>query len=232
MGKMAVSFLPGDLTEQADNDLVRLAQERGGRDDRPFQELMHRYQQVVWRVCYSFTRNPQDAEDLTQEVFFKAYRSLEGFEGRSSFKTWVYRIAINTSQNEIRRRSRRPQEADKAVDDMAEYLPSSVSVEAEWQKRHQNELLAQAIASLRPEEVEVLHLKDLEQRPYAEIAEMLDISVSAAKMRVQRARLALQAAYRLLTPVGEEDLPRRHGGHRVVIFIFISVITVSRWFKT
>ncbi len=199
---MVVSVLLGALTDLADDELVRLAQERGSRDDRPFQELLHRYQQVVWRVCYSFTRNPQDAEDLTQEVFFKAYRSLAGFEGRSTFKTWIYRIAINTSQNEIRRRSRRPQEAHTAVDDMAEYLPSSASVEAEWQRRRRNELLAQAIASLRPEEVEVLHLKDLEQRPYAEIAEMLDIGVSAAKMRVQRARLALQAAYRLLAPAG------------------------------
>jgi len=198
---MVVSVLSGALADLADDDLVQMAQERGSRDDRPFQELLRRYQQVVWRVCYSFTRNPQDAEDLTQEVFFKAYRSLAGFEGRSTFKTWIYRIAINTSQNEIRRRSRRPQEAHTAVDDMAEYLPSPVSVEAEWQRRHQNELLAQAMSNLRPEEVEVLYLKDLEQRPYAEIAEMLDIGVSAAKMRVQRARLALQAAYRLLVPV-------------------------------
>ena len=180
----------------SDTELVHLFQMREGRDDRPFRELFRRYQQVVWRACYGMMRNSRDAEDLTQEVFFKAYRSLTKFEGRSSFKTWIYRIAINTSQNEIRRRSRRAQEAETAVEDMAEYLPSNTSLEATILARHQRHLLQQAMANLRPEEYEVLYLKDVEERPYAEIAEQLDISLSAAKMRVQRARLALRVAYR------------------------------------
>ena len=182
----------------SDAELVALFQARDGRDDRPFRELVRRYQQVVWRACYGMMRNSRDAEDLTQEVFFKAYRSLTKFEGRSSFKTWIYRIAINTSQNEIRRRSRRAQEAETAVEDMAEYLPSNTSLEATILARQQRHLLQQAMANLRPEEYEVLYLKDVEERPYAEIAEQLDISLSAAKMRVQRARLALRVAYRQL----------------------------------
>ena len=182
----------------SDAELVALFQARDGRDDRPFRELFRRYQQVVWRACYGMMRNSRDAEDLTQEVFFKAYRSLTKFEGRSSFKTWIYRIAINTSQNEIRRRSRRAQEAETAVEDMAEYLPSNTSLEATILARQQRHLLQQAMANLRPEEYEVLYLKDVEERPYAEIAEQLDISLSAAKMRVQRARLALRVAYRQL----------------------------------
>ncbi|MEM7119458.1 MAG: sigma-70 family RNA polymerase sigma factor [Chloroflexota bacterium] len=182
----------------SDAELVALFQAREGRDDRPFRELFRRYQQVVWRACYGMMRNSRDAEDLTQEVFFKAYRNLTKFEGRSSFKTWIYRIAINTSQNEIRRRSRRAQEADTAVEDMAEYLPSNTSLEATILARQQRHLLQQSMASLRPEEYEVLYLKDVEERPYAEIAEQLNISLSAAKMRVQRARLALRVAYRQL----------------------------------
>lgn len=182
----------------SDTELVQLFQARDGRDDRPFRELFRRYQTVVWRACYGMMRNSRDAEDLTQEVFFKAYRSLGKFEGRSSFKTWIYRIAINTAQNEIRRRSRRAQEAETAVEDMAEYLPSNTSLEATVLARQQHRLLQQAMASLRPEEYEVLYLKDIEERPYAEIAEQLNISLSAAKMRVQRARLALRVAYRQL----------------------------------
>jgi RNA polymerase sigma-70 factor (ECF subfamily) len=57
------------------------ARRRAATDDRPIQELLHRYQNMVWRVCYSFMRNPQDAEDLTQEVFLRVYRSLPHFEG-------------------------------------------------------------------------------------------------------------------------------------------------------
>ncbi|MCA9965592.1 MAG: sigma-70 family RNA polymerase sigma factor [Anaerolineales bacterium] len=182
-----------DLT---DDELVQLFQARGGRDDRPFRELFRRYQAVVWRACYGMMRNADDAEDLTQEVFFKAYRNLNKFEGRSSFKTWIYRIAINTAQNEIRRRKRRAQEAETAVEEMAEYLPSDTFLESALEEKQQRRLLQEALADVRPEEYEVLYLKDIEDRPYAEIAEILGISLSAAKMRVQRARLALRVSYR------------------------------------
>ena len=92
------------LTDLPDEELVALCQAQGSYDDRPIQELLRRYQNIVWRVCYSYMRNPQDAEDLTQEVFLRVYRSLPQFEGRSSLKTWIYRIALNTCKNEIRHR--------------------------------------------------------------------------------------------------------------------------------
>lgn len=183
----------GVLSDLPDVELVQLCQERGAKDDRPFQELFRRYQTIVWRVCFSFTRNPHDAEDLMQEVFFKVYRSLDKFEGRSSFKTWIYRIAFNTSQNEIRRRKSRPQLSEMDVETMGERLPSTTNVEGEWQKRWRQEQLAKALAELPPDASEILLLKDLEERPYVEIAELLGIGVSASKMRVQRARVALRA---------------------------------------
>jgi RNA polymerase sigma-70 factor (ECF subfamily) len=191
------------LAELSDATLIEVCQQRGTRDDRPFQELFRRYQSVVWRVCYSTMRNRQDAEDLTQDVFFKVYRSLPQFEGRSSFKTWLYRVAINTCQNEIRRRGRRPQEAETEMQTIAEIMPSGQSVEKAYQAQHKREVLAEALANLDSGASEILYLKDMEERPYNEIAALLDIGVSAAKMRVQRARLALQAQYRLLD--GEYD---------------------------
>jgi RNA polymerase sigma-70 factor (ECF subfamily) len=191
------------LAELSDATLIEVCQQRGTKDDRPFQELFRRYQSVVWRVCYSYMRNRQDAEDLTQDVFLKVYRSLPQFEGRSSFKTWLYRVAINTCQNEIRRRGRRPQEAETEIETIAEIMPSGQSVEKAYQNKYQGELLAEALASLELGTSEILYMKDMEERPYNEIADMLDIGVSAAKMRVQRARLALQAQYRLLD--GEYD---------------------------
>lgn len=191
--------------ELTDEELIALCQARGTRDERPFQELFRRHQKMVWRVCYSYTRHPQDAEDLTQEVFFKVYRHLSSFEGRSAFKTWLYRIAANTAQNELRRRSRRPQVSGTAVDELAEVLPSDVSVEAALSARHQQRLLAEAMAQLRPQEQEILTMKDVEQLPYADIADALNIGLSATKMRVQRARLALQAAYQALAGDASHD---------------------------
>lgn len=191
--------------ELTDEELIALCQARGTRDERPFQELFRRHQKMVWRVCYSYTRHPQDAEDLTQEVFFKVYRHLSSFEGRSAFKTWLYRIAANTAQNELRRRSRRPQVSGTAVDELAEVLPSDVSVEAALSASHQQRLLAEAMAQLRPQEQEILTMKDVEQLPYADIADALNIGLSATKMRVQRARLALQAAYQALAGDASHD---------------------------
>ncbi len=186
------------LPALTDEELVELSIQRGGRDERPFRELMRRHRQMIWRTSYSFVRNSEDADDLTQDIFFKAYRNLHTFAGRASFKTWLNRIAINTSQNEVRRRSRRPQESEADIREMAEYLPGSesASVESMVRQRALSQHLQQALTELRPEEFEVIFLRDVEERPYAEIADILGIGLSAAKMRVQRARLALQVAYR------------------------------------
>jgi RNA polymerase sigma-70 factor (ECF subfamily) len=187
------------MTHLTDEELVQLCQERGNRDDRPFQELMRRYQRLVWRVCYRFMGNGDDAEDLTQEVFFKVYRNLASFEGRSTFKTWLYRIAINTAQNELRARARRPQESETELETAAEFIPMPDTVEETVLEKGKSERLAAAFASLRPEDVQILHYKDIEQKQYDEIAALLGIGLSATKMRVQRARLSLQAIYQQLS---------------------------------
>ena len=180
------------LTDLPDDELVALCQAQGSYDDRPIEELLHRYQNMVWRVCYSFMRNAQDAEDLTQEVFLRVYRSLPHFEGRSSLKTWIYRIALNTCKNEIRHRSRRPQTAESDVQTLADVLPATLTTESEWQKINTRRQLAVAFSRLRPEEYDILTLRDVEERPYTEIAEMLSINLSAAKMRAKRARESLK----------------------------------------
>lgn len=185
--------------ELTDEDLVQLCLERGKRDDRPFQELMRRYERLIWRVCYRFVNNGDDAEDLTQEVFFKVYRNLASFEGRSTFKTWIYRIAINTAQNELRSRARRPQESEVEMETAAEFVPAPEMVEEEVVEKGRQEKFAAAFANLRPEDVQILRYKDLEQKQYDEIADLLGIGLSAAKMRVQRARLALQALYQQMS---------------------------------
>ena len=187
-----------------DEGLVALARRRGLRDERPFRELWRRHQRMIWRTCYSFMRNDADAEDLVQEVFIKAYRSLDSFAGRAAFKTWLNRIAINACKNELRRRSRRPHEDAGDLDAMAEYLPAShsPSVESAVQQIALDSALTEALRRLRPEEYEVIFLRDIEERPYSEIADLLDIGLSAAKMRVQRARLALQELFQTVMEEG------------------------------
>jgi len=176
------------LQDLSDKILVEQARARGAVDDRPFAVLFERHKHMVWSVCYRFVANGEDAEDLLQEVFIKAYRGLFSFEGRSTFRTWLYQIAINTCRNELRRRRRRPDPIETPMEDLklADPAPSPGSMQGEWR-----EFVAIAMMNLHPDEREILILRDFEDRSYDEIAALQEIRLSAAKMRVQRARIAL-----------------------------------------
>jgi len=187
-----------NLAEYTDQALVDLCKTRGAKDDRPFEELFRRHQVAVWRVCYYFLGDALDAEDIVQDVFFKAYRGLPGFEGRASFRTWLNQIAINTCKNELRMRSRRPSVVEEELDEMRGPIETAEKLDQRWQGMTGREELAQALEMLHPDHFTALQLRDLESRSYTEVAHMLGISQSAAKMRVQRARLALRSALQQL----------------------------------
>jgi RNA polymerase sigma-70 factor (ECF subfamily) len=183
-----------NLTELSDQALIDLCKTRGAKDDRPFEELFKRHQAAVWRVCYYFLGDALDAEDIVQDVFFKVYRGLPGFEGRASFRTWLNQIALNTCKNELRMRSRRPVVVEHELDEMGEPSELAEGMDLRWQDMTEREELAQALEMLQLDHFTALQLRDMERRSYAEVAHLLGISQSAAKMRVQRARLALRGA--------------------------------------
>ncbi len=192
---LQLDMYPNDFSDLSDEQLIQLSRTRGHKDDRPITELIRRHERMVWQICFSYFENADDAEDVSQEVFFKAYLNLRRFEGRSSFKTWLFRIAVNTCHNERRRRSRRPQLAGQPVEDLEDSIPEEKTVEIEWQRSRQREALEWAMQELRPAELEILLMRDLEGRSYKEIASQLGLSLSATKMRIHRARLSLQNLY-------------------------------------
>ena len=184
-----------DFSNLTDSKLVELCLARGSKDERPFAEIFHRHQGFVTRILFRYFSHEQDVEDLTQEVFFKAYRNLHQFEQRSSLKTWLFSIASNTAKNEFRLRSRRLVVAEESLQEMDEKL----SNEAFSKPQHgvyQRENLQQAFSKLNPHEKEIFLLRDVEELSYEEIANRLGISISAAKMRVQRARLTMKRLYK------------------------------------
>ena len=183
-----------DLSHLTDTELVSLCLARSSKDERPFSEIFHRYHTFVERVLFRYFSREQDVEDMAQEVFFKAYRSLEQFEGRSSLKTWLFSIAANTAKNELRKRSRRPAVVDQSLQEMEEVLPGEAESLSQH-NIHQQQAFQQVFSQLSPQEQEILLLKDVEELTYEEIASQLNLSVSAAKMRVQRARLAIKNFY-------------------------------------
>jgi RNA polymerase sigma-70 factor (ECF subfamily) len=178
----------------SDDELVNLCRIVGSKDNRPFSELFRRHRQYIWRIGYRFFANAEDAEDLTQEVFFKAYRGLSNFEDRAAIKTWLHRIALNICLNELRARRRRPPLAFLAIEELSDTLPGN-----EMQNSHVEQIISQeklraVLAGIKLKDQEALYLRAVEDYAYADIAELLGVGLSAAKMRVYRTRLALQKA--------------------------------------
>lgn len=192
--------------ELSDEQLVFSYLAGGRRDDRLFAELFRRHRRAVWRRCYAFFDNALDAEDLTQEVFFTVYRKLPQFRGEASLRTWLERVATNTCKNELRRRSRRPRTLDGPVEVVARYRPSEApGPAAVTEARRAGERLVAAFAALSEPERRLLQDADVDKKPYKEIAADLGISLSAAKMRVLRTRLAFKQAYSRLAEPAERN---------------------------
>jgi RNA polymerase sigma-70 factor (ECF subfamily) len=177
-----------------DTELVTRAQ-RG--DTHAFDVLAGRYADKVHRLTFRVLRNEEDAEDALQEAFLSAYRNLPRFEGKSTFSTWLYRVAMNAAL--MRRRKRR--EGMVSIEEPRDREESQVTLQlAYWGRGPVEETLndelrdalKRAIDSL-PEELErVFVLREQEGMSNAEAAEILEISVPAVKSRLHRARVALR----------------------------------------
>jgi RNA polymerase sigma-70 factor (ECF subfamily) len=179
-------------------DELTLVQAAKKGDLEAFSQLVKRYDRNVFRIAQHITHNEEDAQDVVQEAFLKAYRNLQQFQGNSKFYTWLVRIAVNEALMKLRRRR-----ADKTVsiDEDVETEDGSMPREvADWspnpeQLYGQSELgdiLKKTIQGLPPGFRTVFVLRDVEGLSTEETAEMLGLSVPAVKSRLLRARLQLR----------------------------------------
>lgn len=152
-------------------------------DRRAFSELVRRHQAVVYRSCYRVLGNREDARDASQEAFLRAYRKLDTFQGRSAFKTWMLRLAMNVSLNQ---RSRR--ELPRTSIDSAESISGIETPEAELMKSEAAAQLHEALQTVQPNHRAAVVLRDLEGLTYRETAESLGIAEGTAKSWVHRGR--------------------------------------------
>lgn len=164
------------------DDNVLVEQARNG-DRRAFSVLVRRHQTVVYRSCYRILGNREDAKDASQEAFIRAYRKLETFKGRSAFKTWMLRVAMNVSLNE---RSRR--EFPRTDVDLAESVPGLETPETELTKTEAAAQIHEALRLVQPNHRAAVVLRDLEGLTYRETAESLEIAEGTAKSWVHRGR--------------------------------------------
>src|ERR687888_667770 len=182
----------------AATDELALVQAAKRGDVAAFEEPVRRYDRNIFRIAHHITQNREDAEDVVQDAFLKAYENLEQFQGNSKFYTWLVRIAVNESLMKLRRRrSDRTVSLDEDIETEEDTMPREV---ADWSPNPEQlykqgelkEILRKAVQGLPPSFRTVFVLRDVEGLSTEEAAEALDLSIPAVKSRLLRARLQLR----------------------------------------
>ncbi len=160
------------------------------KDMGAFEEIYKAFSSFVYNVALRITRNSADAEEVTQDVFMKIYRNLKRFEFRSAFRTWVYRITMNTAINQYRKSKR---EIGERVDyeSVVEELASEHSTVEELIEKDNENRVNELLEKLNPKLKACLVLRELQGFSYHEIAETLKIPLNTVRTRLMRARQAL-----------------------------------------
>jgi RNA polymerase sigma-70 factor (ECF subfamily) len=193
MGAIQKVNEPAPLTEE----LVLVNSAKAG-DVGAFEELVRRYDRNVFRIAQHITQNREDAEDVVQDAFLKAYENLPQFQGQSKFYTWLVRIAVNEALMKLRRR--RPErmvsldeevrtEEDSMPREIADWSPNP---EQQYNQAELKDILGKTIQGLPPSFRTVFVLRDVEGLSTEETAEALSLSIPAVKSRLLRARLQLR----------------------------------------
>jgi RNA polymerase sigma factor (sigma-70 family) len=184
-----------EVIEPSDRDLVVRARQQ---DVSAYDELIRRYQRKIYQLIYNMTSNREDAEDLVQDVFVKAYSALPHFKGDSSFYTWVYRIAVNRTINYLKKRKRGQalslDDMDQAVERDPDYveLRSRESPVRDVTLTELQKKLNEALQTLSEKHRTVVVLHDIQGIQHDEIAKMLDCSEGTVRSRLFYARQELQ----------------------------------------
>ena len=190
---MAVEISP---TGTEDESAV-LALARGG-DVKAFSDLIRRYEGKIFRLAQHITQNREDAEDVLQETFLKAYEHLDQFQGNSKFYTWIVRIAVNQALMKLRKRKTdRSVSIDEGIDTGEDIVVREIAAwdedpEQQYSREELGRILDEAVQSLGPPYRTVFVLRDIEELSTEETAEALDLSIPAVKSRLLRARLQLR----------------------------------------
>lgn len=162
-------------------------------DTTAFEQLVLAHQNQIYRLCFRMLGNAEDAADMTQETFLKAWRNLDRFQGDAAFSTWLYRLASNCCLDFLRSQKRRPTvsmttEDDDGEEQTIEVADDSATPEEELLLKEERSEIARAMASLDEEQRQILSLRVVNDLSYTEIAEILDIKEGTVKSRLARAR--------------------------------------------
>ena len=186
------------VSSQANIDESTLVAQAREGDAVAFGELVRRYEGKIFRLAQHITQNREDAEDVLQETFLKAYEHLDQFQGNSKFYTWIVRIAVNQALMKLRRRKAdRSVSLDETIDTGEDNIVREIAAwgedpEERFSREELGELLDSAVKGLEPPYRSVFVLRDIEDLSTEETADALGLSIPAVKSRLLRARLQLR----------------------------------------
>lgn len=184
--------------EMPGNDLVLIERILAGKREL-FLELVRPYQKVVYSMAFTVVKNEHEAEDVSQEALFKAFKNLSKFRGECKFSTWIIQITLNEARYRVRKKQRAPEDSiDCGFENKeGDYVPIDL---ADWreipsealQRKELRNALETAITNLKQIYRDVLVLRDIEHLSVAETAKILNISEASVKTRLLRARLQVR----------------------------------------
>jgi len=200
------------MTERdIDSELVARVQ---AGDKRAFDLLVLKYQRKIMRLLARMIRNPADVEDVAQEAFIRAYRSLPQFRGDSAFYSWLYRVALNTARNWLAAASRRPGAAQTVSTDNDETFSSDATLsdistpESLAASREIGEAVSAAISELPEDLRTAIMLREIDGMRYEDIALAMNSPIGTVRSRIFRAREAIAARLRPLLDAGADTTRR------------------------
>src|SRR6266498_23034 len=190
---------PSEQTAVFPVDEMVLVQNARHGDLEAYDELVKRYQERIYATVYHMTSNHEDANDLAQEAFIKAFHALKSFKGGSSFYTWVYRIAVNKTINFLKQRKNKAQMSLDDIDFNAEHDPDLVALISDKTPRREvnlaelQEKLNIAMQKLSEPHRLVVTLHDVQGLSHEEIAKIMECNIGTVRSRLFYARQQLQA---------------------------------------
>ena len=187
-------------------DEIKCVKKAARGDASAFEELVVSYQAQIYRLCYRMTGNADDAQDMTQETFLKAWKNLSGFQFDAAFSTWLYRLASNCCLDYLRGLKRRPtvsltvenNQDDEEIMDVADHAPTPEELTI---RNEEHENLRIAMSLIDEEQRQILTLRVVNDLSYTEIAEILNVKEGTVKSRLSRARENLR---KKLTEIGNK----------------------------
>ena len=179
------------------NELEIIEKIKQGKSEY-FKEFVDKYKNMVFRICFGFVKNKEDAEDITQEVFFTIYKNIKDFKFESKISTWIYRIAVNRSLNHIRKEklsrifnkiSLKGENENREAE-----IPAARDSSADFKviTEEKKNIISKALNGLPSNQRVAFTLYNIEGFTYEEIAEIMGCSISAVESRIHRAKMNLQ----------------------------------------